>query len=64
MRIQIGARYTAISTLSKVAFLTFVIRDEKDRLCWERIKRNCNVRLRRESCHKPRPKTFASTAKN
>ncbi|HKQ06110.1 MAG TPA: hypothetical protein VJ464_13325 [Blastocatellia bacterium] len=62
MRIQIGTRYTAISTLSKVAFLTFVIRDEKDRLRWERIKRTKNVRLRREQCHKLKSKTFANTA--
>ncbi|MEW6126718.1 MAG: hypothetical protein AB1757_06745 [Acidobacteriota bacterium] len=48
MRIQIGASYTAISTLSKVAFLTFTIRDEKDRQRWERMKRTKNISLRRE----------------
>jgi hypothetical protein len=47
MRIQIGTRYTAISTLSRIAFLTFVIQDEKDRQRWERMARTRNVKLRK-----------------
>jgi hypothetical protein len=47
MTIAIGARYTAISTLSGVAFLTFTVKDEKDRKRWERIRRTKNVKYRR-----------------
>ena len=50
MRIQVGSYYTAISKLSKVAFLSFWVKDEKDRTFWERRIRNNNIRLVKTTC--------------